>query len=603
MINSLFKSISNHKFAFGFLVILLVGGGYYVNKTYNNTAGETKYVLTAAKKETLITSVTGSGQVSVFHQIDIKPKASGELVKVLGVNGQSVKAGAALAYIDATDADRTVRDAKINLDSANLALQKLKQPADALTILQAENSLSQAKVALQTAQDNLKSSYDDGFNNVSNAFLDLPNIMSGLNDIVLGYAYNQGQANSDYYYDKTVGYDDTANKYRDDVNAKYAAARAAYDKNFADYKAASRSSDTDTIDTLINETYDTAKSISEAVKSSNNQIQFFEDQLTKRLLKTPVIADTQLTSLNNYTAKTNTHLSNLFSTKQTIQTSRDTIVNANMSIAEKTKSLAELRTGADPLDIRAQNITIQQRQYALSDAQSNLANYVVTAPFDGVIASMNFKKSDIVSTGDSVATLITKQRTANISLNEIDAAKIAVGQKATLTFDAVDGLSITGEVSLVDMIGTVSQGVVTYNIQIIFDTQDDRIKPGMSVSAAIITDVKQDVLTVPSGAVKTQGSINYIETLDGVTTATDSKGIASTTPPIQKQVEIGTTSDTSTEITSGLNEGDLVITKTIAPTTGGTAAATTAPSLFGTSGRGGIGGAVGGGGGFRAGGG
>ena len=98
--------------------------------------------------------------------------------------------------------------------------------------------------------------------------------------------------------------------------------------------------------------------------------------------------------------------------------------------------------------------------------------------------------------------LITKQKIAEISLNEVDAAKVKVGQKVTLTFDAIDGLSITGEVSEIDALGTVSQGVVTYGVKIAFDTQDERVKSGMSVSAAIITDVKQNVLLVPNAAVK-----------------------------------------------------------------------------------------------------
>ena len=65
-----------------------------------------------------------------------------------------------------------------------------------------------------------------------------------------------------------------------------------------------------------------------------------------------------------------------------------------------------------------------------------------------------------------------------------DFLTIKVGDKATLTFDAVTDLSISGQVAEIDTVGTVSQGVVSYALKIAFDTQDTRVKPGMTVSAA-----------------------------------------------------------------------------------------------------------------------
>ena len=155
-------------------------------------------------------------------------------------------------------------------------------------------------------------------------------------------------------------------------------------------------------------------------------------------------------------------------------------------------------------------------------------------------------------------------------MNEIDVAKVKTGQKVTLTFDAVSNLTITGQVAEVDAVGTVSQGVVTYIVNIAFDTQDDRIKPGMSVSAAIITEAKSNVLLVPNSAVKSQNRTSYVEIVDG-----DDKSLALTAnvsgtilnnSPRRQQIEIGTASDEFTEITSGLNEGDVIVTRTIQPT-------------------------------------
>jgi HlyD family secretion protein len=178
-------------------------------------------------------------------------------------------------------------------------------------------------------------------------------------------------------------------------------------------------------------------------------------------------------------------------------------------------------------------------------------------PFDGVLAKVSVKKLDTIGSGTSVATLITTQKVAEISLNEVDVSKVKVGQKATLTFDAIPDLTITGLVAEIDSIGTVSQGVVTYNVKITFDTQDDRIKPGMSISSSIITDVRQDVLVVANSAIKLQNNTSYVEIFDPALVGSDSsQGVVSPIAPIKQTVETGLSNDTETEIVSGLKEKD-----------------------------------------------
>lgn len=525
-----------------------------------------RYATAQVQKGTLITSISGSGQVSVSNQVDIKSKVSGEVVYVGVKNGQEVKAGTLLVQIDSSSAQKTVRDAEISLESAKLSLEKLKQPADALSLLQAENALLRARESKARAENDLKKAYEDGFNNVANVFLELPTIMSGLQDILYSYSFLTYQQNIDYYADTAKFFGAKATQYRTDADTKYQTARTAYDENFLNYISASRFSSTAVIESLINETYETTRAIAEAVKSTNNLIQLYIDKLTEHNLRHEALTDTHLASLAAYTSKTNSYLLSLLSIKTTIQNSKETITDSDRTIAEKTESLAELKAGPDPLDIQSQELTIKQRENALLDAKQSLADYYIRAPFDGVITKLSVKKGDSVSGGTVIATLITKQYIAEISLNEIDMAKAQTGQKATVTFDAVEGLNITGEVLEVDTLGTVSQGVVTYNVKIGFDTQDERIKPGMSASAAIITEVKQNVLLVPNSAIKTLGETYYVEMPSEeikLSASGASKGISLKIAPRQQPVQIGLANDTMTEIIDGLKEGDVVITQTI----------------------------------------
>lgn len=576
-----------HKVITVVLILALGAIGYLSGKLLFAKAPETRYITAVAAKDAVLVTVSGTGQVSSSNQFDIKPKVSGDVISIPVSEGQAVKAGAIIMQLDAKDAQKTVRDALVSLQSAQLSLQKLEQPADALSITQAENTLARATESKQNAESNLAKSYDDASNIISNAFLDLPTAVSGIqsilfsNDSTLG---GNGIWNIDYYANAIARYDTRAQQFREDAYQKYQIAKQAYDKAFSDYKTSTRSSDPATVEALINETYDAANKIADAIKSTNNLIQLYQDKMTEHGLTPVLLSNTHLSSLTSYTGKVNTHLSNLLNEKNAIKTNKDAIVNADRTIAENTASLAKLKAGSDPLDIQSAKLSVEQRRNALIDAQQKLADYTIRAPFAGTIAKIDAKKADTVGSGTAVATLLTDQQVAEISLNEVDIAKVKVDQKATMTFDAVDGLSVTGKVVEVDALGTVSQGVVTYTVKIAFDVQDERIKSGMSVSAAVITDMKNNVLTVPSSAVKTQNNASYVEVLDPalLASSTTGQGVISKIAPARQLVQTGLANDSLVEIISGLEEGAVIVTRTLATSTATKTTQTT--SLFSTGG-------------------
>lgn len=562
----------SHKFITAIIVVVVFGGGYYWYQSANKVQAPTKYVLGMVQKETLISSISGSGQVATSNQVDVKAKASGEITYIGVVDGQKVRAGAVLAYIDSHDAQKAVSDAQTSLETSQLALEKLLKPADpvdALTIMQSEDSVTQAKQTKQDAQDNLDNMKDDEFNTISNNFLELPAIMAGLQDLLLSSSINSSQWNMDYYTDVTKIYDEKVVQYRDYAYDSYTKARIAYDKNFIDYKSASRYSSSSVVEALLDETYETERIISDAIKNSNNLIQFYQDTLTKYSQKVNSLSNTYLTSLSSYTGKVNSHLTSLSSLQEQIKSYKKTIVDSDRTITERQMSLDKVKAGPDgpdELDVRVQQLAVKDKENALTQAREDLADYTVRVPFDGVISKVSIKKGDTAGS-TALATLISSQQIAQISLNEIDTAKVRVGQKATLTFDAIDGLSISGQVAQIDVAGTVSQGVVSYGVQIAFDTQDSRVKPGMSVSASIIIDSKIDVLVVPNSAIKNQSNISYVEVVGNsvgldITIATG----VSIDPTLLSPwpIEIGLANDTSTEVISGLKEGDLIVVQTVA---------------------------------------
>jgi HlyD family secretion protein len=258
--------------------------------------------------------------------------------------------------------------------------------------------------------------------------------------------------------------------------------------------------------------------------------------------------------LNGYTSKVNGHLSTLLSAGTTITNYKDSIISSDRTIREKELSLEDTKEGADDIDIRTQELVVDQKKEDLRQAQETLAEYSIRAPFSGIMASVDIVSGDAVNSGATIGSIVTNDKIANITLNEVDIAKVKLGQKVDITFDALDDLLVEGEVAEIDTLGTVSQGVVSYNVKISFDTKDERVKPGMSITANIIVDSVEDVITISSGAIKTIGKASFVEVMleDGKTE--------------RKKVETGISDDVMIEIKSGINEGDKIVTQTIAGT-------------------------------------
>lgn len=110
--------------------------------------------------------------------------------------------------------------------------------------------------------------------------------------------------------------------------------------------------------------------------------------------------------------------------------------------------------------------------------------------------------------------------------------------------------------------------MVSYGVEISFDTQDERIKPGMSVTADIITDSKQDILVLPNSAVKSQGNSKYVQLIENPTetekqSLTSKSGVVLKEAPKIQTVETGLSNDSYIEITSSLKEGDIVVSSTV----------------------------------------
>jgi RND family efflux transporter MFP subunit len=258
-----------------------------------------------------------------------------------------------------------------------------------------------------------------------------------------------------------------------------------------------------------------------------------------------------------------------------VDQARTTLVSAKTSQASSFASAPGVVAGqqavatvtAATLSLEKAQNDVKSAQVALQDAKDNAAARTVTASMEGVITTLSLENGDSYSggsAGSSAPVVITDPNIyeATVTLAESDISAAAVGQKVTLSFDALTDFTLTGKVTRVDTVGTNSSGVVSYSAIITPDVMNDKVKSGMTVTANIITETAADVLAVPSSAIKTSSGTSYVQILQNGA-------------PTDVTVETGLVGDSYTEITSGLTAGEsIIISSSSSSKSGGTTTTT-----------------------------
>jgi len=231
---------------------------------------------------------------------------------------------------------------------------------------------------------------------------------------------------------------------------------------------------------------------------------------------------------------------------------------------DETLEIKEDRTRAEVANDNAYDgvITAEARLSSAALAYRT-SSAIITAPSSGVVKSVTVAEGMNIGATETASGARANQRVATIgtkglpittfNVSEIDVLLIEQGQKATITLDSIADKTFSGKVVSVDRVGMITNNVTTYTTIIRFDTSSDQILPNMAATANIIIDSKSDILIVPSQAV------NYQDGQESVTVIRNG----------QEQnvlVETGIFNDTQTEIVSGLEEGDTIITTTTTST-------------------------------------
>ncbi len=238
-----------------------------------------------------------------------------------------------------------------------------------------------------------------------------------------------------------------------------------------------------------------------------------------------------------------------------------TIIDKTLEVARASFTESELKYKNADSEIAAASTKVTS---VLRDYQENSATII--APVGGVIRDLSLASGITIAASTATSntsgqTIVSAQTVgkisdpegqliASVSLSEIDVISVKANQKVTITLDAYEDITFTGKVLSVDTSGITTQNVTSYPVKILLDPVTVEIYPNMAVNVQIITSIKSDIITIPTTAITTANGESSVQVKKGdqVTTV---------------QVTLGTSNESQTEIVSGLNVGDEVVTSVI----------------------------------------
>ncbi|MFA4937605.1 MAG: efflux RND transporter periplasmic adaptor subunit, partial [Patescibacteria group bacterium] len=260
------------------------------------------------------------------------------------------------------------------------------------------------------------------------------------------------------------------------------------------------------------------------------------------------IPNTSSTSYATYYAAYQTALT---TQTQQVEAAESTIKSAEQSLLKAQADLVLKQAPARSYDIASAQAQLASAKASLIKAQADLADRTIKAPVAGIATKVNYQVGETTSLANPIVVLQTEGGyQIKVKVPESDIVKLAIGQTTDITLDALGSSEhFSGHISFINPAETPVSDVIYYEVTIMFDNQDERIKPGMTANIDVLTADKKNVLVAPLRAVKySEAGQTYVEVLE--------QGQIK-----RREVSIGLKGDNGlVEIKSGLLDKQQVIT-------------------------------------------
>ena len=505
------------------LVCAIAGGGawYFLGSGDNSAAAaDTTYTTAAVERRTITSTITGSGTLEAADSYSVTTLLEGTILTANFEEGDQVEKDTVLYTIDSTDAENSLEQSQISVSQAQRNYNSALESLDDLTVA--------ADVAGRVY------SLDVEVGDEINAGEQVATIRnSDVMELTVSFPADDAQG---FYVGQsaTVTLDSTFETLTGTVS-EVAANTTVSTGNMIVREVTIQVTNPGGISTT-----QTASATVNGVGSSSSGTFTYEDEST-------VVADVS-------------------GTVSSIAVSEGDWVSEGQTLLVMT---------SDDLDEQVQSASDSLRSAEISyeNQTDQLDDYTITSPIQGTIVDKNYNAGETTEANEVLCTIYDlSYLTMTLSVDELDISDIEVGQTVTIVADAVEDQTYEGVVTKVSVAGTSSGSATTYPVTIRID-ETDGLLPGMSVDATIELGSAEDVLAIPASALNrgdtvlvTADSSSAANAVTGQTEETAEAPASSAAPEGESEeqqyvsvpVTTGITDGDYIEITSGLQEGDVV---------------------------------------------
>lgn len=555
------------------------------------------YALVRPQRGALTATVSASGTMQPRAVLSLSFSAPDTVAEVMVQPGQRVERGAALARLDDAELKLRLEQARATLAQAEAGLGKLTAGATPAELAAAQAQLDQARGQLTQAQgsitardiaaaraqleqaqaalaelaggpksadvqaaqaqlDQARANLETQRNTLS---LQKTNAQSQVDQAVAQLTQAQARystAKTNWEYVQDTGSDPAAARATDpqtgeQVRVKVSdAQRQQYYDAFVQAEAAMRASESAVHQAVA--AFDTARQNEvTGVQAAEQQVTAAQASLDKLLAG----ADAgQLAAARAQVEQARASLAKLTGAQRA-----GSLQAAEAGVASAEANLARVTGGAQPADLAAAEAQIASAQAGVRQGELALSRATLTAPMAGYVAAVNLKPGERPGAQAAVVLVDLSGFYVDVTVDEIDVARLRATQPVSLTLDALPGVALPGSVSRIDLLSTSQSAVTAYTVRIETAAGDERVRAGMSASADIVVDRAADALIVPRRALRADRDKIFVDLVqDQSLCAADPATLPPEPPLTPVEVKTGLSNQSNIAVSSGLTGGECV---------------------------------------------
>ncbi len=516
-------------------------------------------------------AVNATGSVEPQARADLRFANDGTVTEILVKPGDKVAAGQPLARLDATDLQLKADQAAADLKQAQADADKLRTQATPQEIAEAQARVNQAQAQAQQARSEVSSADIAAARaRLQKAEDRLARLQSGSSangdaDVMAAQAA-LAQARTDLAGTKErarLDMETAAN----DLRNKQDAYSTIYwnNKKLADQLAKFNQKlpqeDKDREAAALRDVQDAGDALTKA--------QVAYEDAKKNELVTLQAREADLQRAQNSTgadlvgARADVESARADLAKLTGGNHAGSVAAAQAGVAIAQAQLDKLSADPNASDLARAEAGVARAEAALKQAQRDLAQATMAAPFAATIASVDLHVGEQAGQNGVIAIADLSSFHITVPVDELDVAQVQRDQAVTIVLDALPGKDIAGTVTNINPLATKSdKGTNTYEVTVAITSADAAIRPGMTAAVQIVTQRKDGVVLVPRRAVQSENGQSFV-----LIPAAGQPDLQTQTPAsTRRPVKIGLSNSESIEIVDGLKAGEQVYVKDVVST-------------------------------------